>query len=190
MNITSPKDGFVIKVVVKDKQVVKTGDLLLQMDSEQEDRNAARVETMESIRQLRSAQYTGPQLDLLRAIAKIAVDLASEKAGEMKLKFENATRGLALGLINKFDFDLVKSDYTQAQLEQSRAEAQQKQLEFSITRHNQADALAKQQSEDLKSYIARKKERLKVVASKDGHVKLLVAEGSFAELGSVLLEVN
>ena len=191
VDVCSPKDGFVTKVFVQEGQPVKaTTTTLLQMDTDAEDRHAERVQTRESIREIRAAQYTGPQLDLLTAIAKLAVDLATERANEAKYKRDYWGEHFALGG-NIYDLELAKSDYAQSQLEQARAEAQQKQLEFAVKRHNEIDALAKRLNKDEEDFIAKRRNRLKIVSPIDGRVKkLLVAEGSFAELGSVVMEIE
>jgi multidrug resistance efflux pump len=190
MDVCSPKDGFVLKLFVQDKQEVKTGTPLLQMDNDVEDRNAEHIEALEAIREVRSSRYIGPQLDLLRKVAQNAVALAGEQANEAKVKYDIQEGYVKVGAFNGQDYLVAKSRYSQAQYELERAKDQQAQVEFAIARHTQTDALAKKLSETHLSFISKKKERLKLVAPRDGHVKLLVAEGSFAELGSVLMEIG
>jgi len=191
MDVCSPKDGFVFKLLVKNDDEVKIGTPLLQMDSEVEDRNTEHVQKMDSVREIRAAQYIGPQLVLLRALAKLAVDLATEKTRAAKQSYDLINREFHFGLLKVSDTYEPESTYIQSQLEQSRAEAQQKQLEYAVKRHTETNDLAKRLSDEHLAFLKRKKDRLSMTASTPGRVKnLRVGEGSFAELGSVLMEIQ
>jgi multidrug efflux pump subunit AcrA (membrane-fusion protein) len=190
MDVCAPKDGFVVKLFVHDHDQIQIGDSLLKMDSEAEDRNVQHVQKMDSVREIWAAQYTGPQLDLLRAIATIAIDLAREKVTESQAKL-NQQKALSLtgAAGNGVDILVAKSEYAQSQIELAKAEAQQKQLEYTVTRHVESSALVKQMTKDQLEFIAKKKERLSITAPSGGKVKLRIAEGSFAKRGSVLAEI-
>jgi multidrug resistance efflux pump len=189
MDVCSPKDGFVEKLFVHDKETVHAGARLIQMDSDLEDRIAERVKLLESIREIAASKYIGEELDLLYKIAQNGVDLANEQSNEAKLRLGKATTDLKIGAEVPTDFLVVKSRFNQAQFEEKRASYQQKQVEFAIARHSKTNALAKELSENHLTFVSKRKERLTIVAPRDGRVKLLVAEGSFAELGSVLIEI-
>lgn len=190
MDICAPKDGFVVKLFVRDHDQVQIGKPLLTMDSEAEDRSAEHMQKMESAREIWQAQYTGPQLDLLREIAKLAVDLASEKVTEAQAKLIRPQALAVSGAVpDVSDFQVAKSEHAQSLLEVKRAQAQQMQLEYAVTRHAETSALLKQMSDNQLEFIARKKERLSIASPSGGRVKLKVAEGSFAKRGSVLVEI-
>jgi multidrug resistance efflux pump len=190
MEICSPKDGFVVSLLVKDGQPVKSGELLLQLDSAQEDRHLERVQTAESVRAIRAAQYTGPQLEVLRSIAQAAIDIATAKAKASLVRYEYAARNTQIGINTTADSREKEAEHLLAQAELARAQAQQKQLEFAVQRHVETDALARRFSENEKAFFTKRRELLAINAPRDGRVKLRVAQGSFAELGSVLAEVN
>jgi hypothetical protein len=77
-----------------------------------------------------------------------------------------------------------------AKWEYERAKGQQQRLDFSVTRHNQLNELAKKWYERQKEFVTLRKSRLKIGAPIDGKVKLLVEEGSFAKYGNIIVEVG
>jgi multidrug resistance efflux pump len=83
MDVCSPKDGFVKRVIAQDGSAVKAGDDLLEMDSYREERAAEQIRIREANRQLDAARYSGEQLDLAKRMAQSGVDV-----GEAQLKFK------------------------------------------------------------------------------------------------------
>jgi multidrug resistance efflux pump len=190
MDVCSPKDGFVVSLFVKDGQAVKSGELLLQLDSASEDRNLERVQTAESVRAIRAAQYTGPQLEVLRQIAQAAIDMAAARLEPLQAAYTVAMRQEQLGVNTTLDRLEREADRLLAEAELARAQAQQKKLEFSVQRHADTDALAKLFTKDEKAFYLKRKELLAIKAPKSGRVKLHLAQGSFAEIGSILAQVS
>jgi multidrug resistance efflux pump len=189
MDICCPKDGFVTKVLVMDGKQVLKNTLLLQIDSELEDRMMDRVATREATRAIRAAQFTGEQLQLLKTIAQLGVDMSTESLREIQRNYDLSSRLAIAGSFPEPNLRPMEHDLTMAKLALTRAQAQAKQLEYAATRHQQIDRFAKALSDSEKQFILDKKKRLGIVAPSDGKLRLLVAEGSFAELGSVLLRL-
>jgi multidrug resistance efflux pump len=191
MDICAPKDGFVTDVLftAADRKV-KTGSPLLQMDTDYEDRMASRLATREAVREISSAQYTGPQLQLLTDLAQVAVDLASTKADKAKRKYLSLTTGVQQGITPTPDMVMAQNDSTIADLELDRAKKQQEQLKYVIERHTEIDAKAKEFFEEEEAFISKRRMRLTIVAPVDGEAKFLVAKGSFAKRGTVLVRIE
>jgi multidrug resistance efflux pump len=74
MNICAPKDGFVIKVFVKDNAGVKAGSLLLEMDSDWEDRYEAHLDKSEKAREIKYSKHTGQELEVTRDTIEVFLD--------------------------------------------------------------------------------------------------------------------
>jgi len=194
MDVCSPKDGFVKRVIAQDGRAVKAGDDLVEMDSYREERAAEQIRIREANRQLDEARYGGEQLDLAKRMAQSAVDL-----GEAQLKFQTAQHQVDIRLlqtIGPVDFGKVvaqariDSQLAQVTFDRDRAISDQKQLMFFIERHQKSNALAK----ELNDYYAKAiQDRIKLLTIKapiSGHLKLHVQQGSFAQLGSILLEIK
>lgn len=190
MNISSPKDGFVVKLFVKDGDPVKRFAPLVQMDTDWEDRLADRVTKRQSIADARSTQYSGEQLKQLQDLAQLAVDIAKTNVDAIQRAYDINAGVNRLGGYQAALLKIDEAHLTQARMEQTRAELQQKQLNSSVTRHAQMDALAKKLSQDELDFLSARKDRLKIAAPIDGHVKLLVAEGGFAKRGTFLMEIK
>ena len=191
MEVCAPRDAFVINLFVSDHDQVKIGSPLLQLDTDVEDRHAEHVQKMEASRIVWEAQYTGSQLDLLREIAKLAVDIANEKVKQAKINYDWEKALVMAGVPTSGNYlGVRKSEYDQSLLEVTKAEAQQKQLEYAVTRHAETSALVKKMNNDQLEFIAKRKGRLSIAAPSTGQIKLRVAEGSFAKRGSVLMEIG
>jgi len=80
MKVRSPKSGFVIQLFVKDQEHVAVGSPLLQMDSDAEDRYMSHLEILEKMRELKAAQYIGPEVEVTRSLAQVAVDTSAKRA--------------------------------------------------------------------------------------------------------------
>lgn len=190
MNVCAPKDGIVIKVLVKDKAVVKAGSPLLQMDSDWEDKFEEYLDKSEKTRQIKASKYTGQELEVIRAATQLAVDLSTERAKAAQkiddYHWGQVENGVPIYLnIHEADFTLA-----QAKLDQGKAETQQKQLEFAISRFNQLNELAKKWYEDQKAFVAKRKSLLTVTAPIDGKVTLLVGTGSYAKHGNSIAKIG
>lgn len=190
LNIRSPKNGFVIKLFVSDNETVKAGARLLQMDSEIEDKYSRHLQVLETMREVRAAKYTGPELEVLRTAAKLSVDTSADRLkSASQIEFIAKARAVK-GLLDWPDYYNTASLKAQAEWEHGRAEAQQKELEFAVARHNQLNDIAKNWNDDQQAYIAKRKSHLTVLSPIDGNVKLLIGEGSFAKHGNVILEIE
>jgi multidrug resistance efflux pump len=189
MNICSPKDGFVIKLLVHEGSKVDGGAALLEMDNDWEMRSLESLRVREAVRQINYAQYTGEQLDFARSIAKTAL-VAAETQRKLATKLRDLiAKQISVGTTDAsqhFQFDMKQ---TQPTFDRDRALSDQKQLEYSIERHTKIHELAKGLNEYKAAYLKGRMERLKISAPISGHVKLRVQQGSFAELGSTLLEI-
>jgi len=83
MELLSPKDGFVIDLMVNIGASVKLGDIVAVMDTEDEDRRYLRVQKSESARAIMARRFEPDETKRKRRIAEIAVDIARE---DLKVK--------------------------------------------------------------------------------------------------------
>jgi pyruvate/2-oxoglutarate dehydrogenase complex dihydrolipoamide acyltransferase (E2) component len=191
MDVCSPKDGFVIKLLVNQGQQVSYGAQLLQMDVDHEDRALARLRLLERARQIRSSQYQGEQLALVRKVAELAVNTAEANREAAEVRKKALMDQVRSGTWNSgYDLNATAAAITQTLDAHSKAVVQQQQLEYSIRRHVDIDTLAQEMNESQEAYIRSRIERMTVLAPVAGNVHLLVGEHSFAELGSVLLTIQ
>jgi multidrug resistance efflux pump len=192
MDVASPKNGFVIKVSVDDGNTVKAGDELLEMDSDWEQTALERIRFQDAMRELNAARYTDEQLGLLRSIAKAAVDAAEAQLSLVER--QSAEDNARMRLDENADPALVKlaenARVAQATFDRDRAQTNQTQLEYAIGRIGKANDSAKVLSATYVAAINKRIERLKIMAPVSGHVKLNVRQGSFAKLGSIMLEIR
>jgi multidrug resistance efflux pump len=181
----------VTEVFVHQGQQINVGTPMFQMDTDAEDMALKRVQTSESVRAIRSAQYAGPQLEVVRDLAKLAVEKATANLVPAKFASGHAQAEIIGGVAQQPQTAIEAVKNQLAQIELDQAKDQQKQLEFAIERHNKIDDLAKQLSQEQEAFLNRKRERLTVRAPHQGRVKsLLVGKGSFAELGSILGQIE
>jgi multidrug resistance efflux pump len=195
MDVCSPKDGFVKVMIAQDGSAVKAGDDLLEMDSDREERAAEQIRVREALRQLDEAKYSGEQLALAKRIAQSAVDV-----GEAQLKYQKAqhdvdaaklrTGLVAVGAGKAVEQANIDSKLAQTTFDRDRAVSDQKQLLLFIDRQLKSHALAKELNEYYAKAIQARITRLTIKAPISGHVKFHVQQGSFAQLGSTLLEIK
>jgi multidrug efflux pump subunit AcrA (membrane-fusion protein) len=190
MDVCSPKDGFVMLLHVNDGESPKRNDLLVELDTDAEDRATKRLQATDDTRSVKMAQYTGPELDLLREIAQIAVDLTGQDITNTSRDLALAQKREQLGVGQAADTSQAKSNHEMADLQHKKAVAQQKQLEFAVKRHEAVNKIAQQVSAFQMKQIQDTRNRMRIAAPIDGKVTLLVGKGSFAELGSVLLRIE
>lgn len=194
MEVCSPKDGLVVLVSVTDGQEVVKGQPLLQMDTIDEDRDRDKLTKLETIRKLMAAQYEGEELVAARRLAQIAVELA-ENVRKTKdvLYHKNVT---AIELIDDpimwadFVIEQGKTDYPNSKLNVEKAELQLKQFDFAISRHKAMNIAVQTYIQSQLETLEKKRKLLTVIAPVGGRVSLRVDQNSFAELGSVLLEID
>lgn len=179
-----------MKLSVRDGDRVKIGDPLLQMDSDREDKDTEQVNALEAIRKIRADQFKGPELALLQTIAKTAVEIATEKTNTDTTDADRADKLVKLGSLDPFVATVARAKARESQLALDRATAQQSQLQFAISRHSQVDVIAKQMDDNRLALLAKQKNQLSIMSPVAGTVHLHVGTGSFAELGSVLLEIG
>jgi len=192
MDICSPKNGFVLKIYVKVKDLVSVSPAMpfLDMDTEAEDKALAHLDLMDATRAANAAQYTGDQLQLLQDLAKAAVDLATAKQTPFPRALVEA-KDQQKQYYNTLQYLNILSSSNIADQELKRALAQQSQLDFSVKRHAALDAAAATYSQAHRKYLTDFKQRLSIKAPIAGKVtRILVAEGSFAKRGSVLATVE
>ena len=88
MKVRSPKSGFVIQLFVKDQEhVALLGSPLLQMDSDAEDRYMSHLKILEKMRELKTSQYIGPEVEVTLSWAQVAVEISRPSARRTKAMF-------------------------------------------------------------------------------------------------------
>lgn len=192
MEVCSPKDGFVFQVHVQDGLQVEVGTLLIEMDSDVEDRFAEQIRVREELRKINETRYSDEQVALLRSIAKAAVDTAEAQYKDANTQHDVTIEYANVGAIG--NVDLVKASaeakLAQARFDRDRARADQKELEYAIDRFTKRNELSKNLNQYYLTYIKKRIARLKITAPVAGHVKFYVQQGSFAQLGGKLLEIH
>jgi len=189
MEVCSPKDGFVIEVLATEGQQVKARDHVLTIDSDDELRDKARLEKIDSVRALMSAQYQGQELDVNQRVANVAVEIAKEIVRTKEALLAEKQMQKRLGVLTDIELTPFETGYKQALLEQEKAELDAKKFSFAVERHVKINDLVKTYMQTEMKLVETKRERLKILAPINGAVRLRVAVDSFAELGSVLLEI-
>jgi multidrug resistance efflux pump len=190
MKVRSPKSGFVMQLFVKDQEHVAVGSPLLQMDSDAEDRYTSHLEILDKMRELKASQYIGPEVEVTRSLAQVAVDTSAKRAKDESEVYGYYVQLAKQGVANIVQYAPAESTFEQARWEHTRAEGQQQRLEFSISRYIQLNDLAKKWNMDQRAFVALRKARLKVLAPITGKVSVFVAEGSYAKYGNVIMEVK
>jgi len=190
MDVCSPKDGFVIKMLAQEGEVVQVGAPLLEMDSDWEQRMAERIRTREALRLIDARQYTGEQMALVIAVAQAALDSAEAQFKEAERKHHSDTRLLENGALTAEYKPSIEAKFAQATFDRERARVDMKQLKYFIDRQGEIQDLAKSLNERYAADIQKRIERLKIAAPTAGKVKLCAQQGSFAQLGSKLLEIH
>lgn len=190
MEACSPKDGFVAKLLVSDEAQVSKGDLILEMESEHEDRADERLAAADATREIAAAQYIPPQVDVIRRIATAAVKLAEKNLALSQEARNDIAKFVDFGRADHQALLSAEIDLAKAKIEHNKAKDQLAKFEIAVDRHNKTNEVAKQHTLKEREFIAKRKLRLRVFAPKSGTIKQFVAEGSFAELGSTLFEVK
>jgi multidrug resistance efflux pump len=195
MDVCSPKNGFVIRMIAKDGIAVNVGDDLLVMDSDREQRALEDLQARKALMLLDLNKYTGEELKLTSQIAQSAVDfstaqlnLAKPDEGPLRPVLPAHTPVDPIAAQAREQADVLRE--LQARFDNNRAISDQKQLEFFIARQLKSNEIAVKMNEYYTNAIQDMIKRLTIKAPISGQVKLHVGQGSFARLGSVLLEIR
>jgi pyruvate/2-oxoglutarate dehydrogenase complex dihydrolipoamide acyltransferase (E2) component len=190
MDICSPKDGFVVALLVDNEALVHPGHHLLTMDTDDEDRDKARLVKMESVRLQMAQQYSGPELDLSRSLTQISVDLAQEAVTDYGDLLKHVQGNADLGKATLDELVPVTLQYNQAVINLKKAQLELKKFEFAVARHVEINSIIDKYMAQESSTLDIKRGRLTVLAPISGKVKLQTAVNSFSELGGVLLTIE
>jgi len=190
MEFFSPKDAFVAEIFVSDKSHVKAGTLIIQLDSEEEEKQGTRVKTMQSVRELMASQYTGHELANTRRLAEIAVHLAEQTIKVRTDELNVIESNYRAGKVQTVDYTraLVARDTATLQLEKAKTELAK--FDFGVARNQKISDLIKQYTAFEEQYVATRRAHLQIASPLKGIVSLAVAKGSFVELGGALFSID
>lgn len=198
MDVCSPKNGFVIHMTAQDGSAVNVGDDLLVIDSDREQRALEDLHARKALMLLDLNKYTGDELTLTTHVAQSAVDLstaqldlanrADSDEGPLHPVLPAHTPVDPIAALANERANALKK--LQARFDNDRAISDQKQLEFFIARQRKSNEIAVKLNEYYSNAIQDMIKRLTIKAPISGTVKLHVGQGSFARLGSVLLEIK
>ena len=189
MDIFSPKDGFVVELIVAEGAPVKPGTHLLKMDTDDEDRDKERLAKMENVRLQMAAQYTGRELSLSKRLAEIAMEMAKYSVETLPGYIQNVKDWVEAGRLSPGDIFNAETEYSQAILNLEKAQIDLQKFEFAVARHLAINSIIKNYMAKESQYLELKRNRLTVLAPVSGKVKFQVAVNSFAELGGRLLTI-
>jgi multidrug resistance efflux pump len=192
MVVCSPKDGFVVEITPEAMNglPVPAGKHLLTLDTDDELRSQARITKMESVRRLMAEQYQGAELETSRRLAIITVEVSAELARHKQAVLSERQMQHKIGVVNSTSLSDAEAQYNQARLDLEKSELALKQFDFATLRHKNVNELVETYMQQEHHHIETKINRLKVLSPIRGTVSLRVAVNSFAELGSVLLEIE
>ncbi|HEV3457555.1 MAG TPA: hypothetical protein VHG32_13410 [Thermoanaerobaculia bacterium] len=190
MDHQSPKDGFVITVLAADQAQVTRGTPILQMDTEDEDKELGRLRTMEAVRALVASQYQGDELANTLALAQNAVTLGEKTERETHTALQIAEVHVKSGTYKDIELISATYDHDKAQLTLEKARENLKKLNFAIDRQAKSNALVRAHLQDEEQRIMRRKELLTVKATVGGRLRLNLAPGVFVKLGDVLFSIS
>jgi hypothetical protein len=192
MVVCSPKDGFVVGIsaAALSGLPVPAGEHLITLDTDDEARSVARIAKMEGIRQVMAAQYAGTELEASRRLAVITQEVAAAILRHKQALLTERQVQHKVGVVNATALSDAEAQHQQALLDHEKAAISVQQFDFATARHSNVNVLIETYMEQEKRHIDTKIARLNVLAPVRGIVVLNVGINSFAELGSVLLEVN
>lgn len=191
MEITAPKDGFVVEVLFDEGKEVKGGTPLIRMDDYEESREENRLKTMQLVRGITAEQLTGKQFEINKKLAQIAVDLAAETLRIAEKRLAAYKEGAEIGAMTVVMTVLdAESNRNLAALQKAKAEAQLQQFDLTIDGSRRINEAIEAHMAYEKTVIERQKSSVVILAPVPGKVSFRVGKGSFAELGSVLAVIE
>ena len=188
--VCSPKDGYVVEVVVANGQSVQKGDALLQMDTLEEDKNIHRFNHLSAVHSVARKKYSGPQFDKSVAATKASLVRAQEVLDEKKGEVEAIKKKIAIGAAYPADLSKLEVEVIALQEELAKAQMALESLVFSASNYLETAALISSHIDLERTAQISLKERMRILAPVAGTVSLQVAATSFLKLGHVLLTIE
>ena len=196
IEIKCKASGEIIKLPVDISDTVKKGDVLVQLDPENEERSVKRAEVDLAVSQARLAQANMGLLiaerDLAteRTRAEAALKSAEARAQEAKAKFERVKQLLEKKMVSSEEMDGAQTVHAQAVADLASARARMEDLktrEVQIESTRQDVTIAEAEVESDKLSMSDAKKRLQdttvsapidgIVADKNVHVGQIIASG-------------
>jgi len=182
VEIKGKASGEIIKLPVEISDKVKRGDLLVQLDPEEEERSVKLAEVALTVSKARleksriDIRIAESELGTERSHAEAALKSAEAKGKETKAKLDRVEQLLDKKIAGREEYEGVQTAYAQAQAEIESARARMdglKTLEAKIGSLRQDVKIAEAQVESDKLSLSDRRQRLgdtKIVAPMDGIV--------------------
>lgn len=190
MQILSPKDCYVLTVAVRGGATLAQGDLILELDSEQEDRTLERLALAQSFLDLQQQAMSDKQIEVRRRILHSTIDVSKNFLDNANVIAAAARNNYRAGQNQIYNFLSPQSAAFRAEAEWKRAQAALDLFEFNVAQARQKLHLALEQIPKEKANVTAQKSRLQVRSPVSGKVELFCYSGSFAAKGAVLAEIS
>ena len=197
--LMSPKDAFILSVSAAAGSQVKVGDVVCQLDTEDEDRALDRISLAQALLALEDIKLTAANVASRRQVLELANTTAQAYSTFAKFKYElddTAVNGLHFPIEpgdSPGDAEIgVQQDIaamTKANSELTKTTLALQRFDFTIQQLKQKQTLLEAQLSKEKDRVTADKARMTIVAPVAGIISLNVAANCFVEKGSYLAEI-
>jgi len=190
MDVCSPKDGFVQSVRVKNGDSVSAGDVVLIMDSDNEERLLKSLVVFMKLQEIRNERYREPQASVFRGIiASTAQEsegtaTAFDKAAKHVLGMNYYYGVVPQEFVNAVEASALQADLRRA-LDHRKVELYDVGLQIQRDLIIVSDKISQLQADLLR----REKDDCIIHSPISGRVTLAVGPNSFVEEGTALFSV-
>jgi hypothetical protein len=189
--VTVPRDCFLITIVARTGTPVNKDDVVLQLDTEDEDRSIARIELAEQFIALQEAALSEDQINIRRQVLQDTADTADAytKYANLMMKFNLNNSQVDSSTEQAHALQQAATTSIRANAELTRANSALDLFNFNTVQAKQKLTYVKEQLPRERADLLTRKARMTLKSPITGRITVRAYEGSFVSKGSVVAEI-
>lgn len=190
IKVRSPVGSFVVAIMTTHGQRVEEGQILLQLDSEDERQEIARLNKFKLLSQESVEQLTGRAAQEKREILNISRTVASSYYSYLKYAYSSAQDRLTVGEITVVDVKQIEAELAEAKAKSEKAEIMITLFEENLSHNLKIAQLTLEHADTELEFAKRKLEETTIKSPSSGTLSLRVGVGSYVKQGGVLGDIK
>jgi multidrug resistance efflux pump len=192
LELCSPKDGIVaeISAVATKTHQVGLGDLLIQIDPDDEHQALSRLKVSQELLELEARLLSDEQIGMRRRLVEISIEISNKYLEYAEFKWENEKTQHQLGLVTDVVVKQAEAAVGKARGEREKASIALTTFDFNVEMMKARHAKISSQLPEEIDFIQHKMARLDIHSPVAGKIEFRVAKGSFVKLGRVFAIIS
>lgn len=193
--ILSPKDCFILDVIKADGAAVEAGEIILRLDSEDEDQTISNIDIADAFVGMQEESMSDSQIELRRDILRSTIEISDAYYDYANTRYTDMLSSYDKGAPYSNDVSFgatlqqAAAALIRAQAEKKRSRSALELFEFNINQAKQKVNIIKGVRPREKDRLRRRRDRLAIRSPTSGTLKLLTYPGAFVNKGFIVAEI-